>query len=314
MGRLRDQLDDVRFHCFECDQRFDAKPVRIEDAPEDPWHPWNYFGRCPYCHREVPQEGRHRHLLKMWAGASGPKTEEGKAIASGNLKHGPEQTRRTRFNALKHGLNARTATYWPARPGAYSHCNGCEYRDNICITAVACQKRTELFLQHHIAFETGDPRLLNDLNADLHSNLRAIINDMILAVIADGARLKTPQWYYDKDGVFHWARGVDPDTGQEIQLHEINEHPLIKRIGELVTRIGLSLSDMEMTPKAQSEEDALRGFVTQQGATSETMLEFQERQTKSLEMLGDLIQRSRANVARDPVLLEHDHGGEESAP
>lgn len=327
MGKIRDRLADVRFHCDDCDYRFDAPPERVEDAPEDPWHPWRYFARCRFCKAEVPQEGKHRHLLKMWAGASGPKTEEGKEAVASNLKHGPEQTRRTRFNALKHGLSARTATFWPARPGAYPHCEGCEYRDNICVTAIACQKRTELFMQHHIAFETGDPRLLNDLNADLHANLRAIINDMIIAVIKDGARLKTPQWYYDKDGRFHWARGVKPGSGDDdgdrlhdapregdevVQLYEISEHPLIKRIGEFVTRLGLSLGDMEMTPKARSEDEALRGFVTQQGATSESLLEFQERQAGALEKLGEMIARSRVAVARDPVLLEHDAGGDQN--
>jgi len=313
MGKLRDQLDSVRFECDDCEHVFDAVPTRIDDAPGDAWHPWHYFARCRICHCEVGQERRQRHLLKMWASATGPKTDEGKAAVTANLKHGAEQTRRTRFNALKHGLNARTATYWPAKPGAYPHCEGCEYREHVCrVGQGACQKRTELFLQHHVAFETGDPRLLTDLNADLHANLRAIINDMLIAVIQDGARQKTPQWYYDKDGGFHLARGTDPLTGEEIQLFEISEHPLIKRIGEMVTRLGLSLADMEMTPKAQDENEALRGFVNQQGATADNMLEFQARQATALEGLRGLIERSRQAVARDPVLLEHDHGGAES--
>jgi hypothetical protein len=67
---------------------------------------------------------------------------------------------------------------------------------------------------------------------------------------------------------------------------------------------------MEMTPKARSEEETLRGFVSQQGAVSETMAEFQARQTAALETLGKLIERSRTNVARDPILLEHDTAGE----
>lgn len=312
MGKQRGRLEEVRFLCVECDWRFDAAPVRVEETPEDDWHPWRYFARCTLCDRECEQEPRSRHLLKMWSKATGPRTAEGKEAVAGNLKHGPEQTKRTRFNALKHGLNARVATYWPAKPGAYAQCEACEYRDNVCRTAVACQKKTDLFFQHHVAFEVGDPRLLTDLNADLHANLRAIINDMILAVIQDGARLKTPQWYYDHQGCFHLARTTDEETGETIQLYDLSEHPLIKRIGEFITRIGLSLSDMEMTPKAQSEDEMLRGFVSQQGSKPENLVEFQERQTRALEQLGDLVKRSRDRAARDPVLIEHDHGGSDS--
>ncbi len=82
---------------------------------------------------------------------------------------------------------------------------------------MACLKRTELLLKHQIAFETGDPGLLVDLRAQLHANVQALIDDMILAMAQDGVRLKNPEWYYDKDGVFHWAQGTD-ENGKKVQL------------------------------------------------------------------------------------------------
>ena len=211
MGKKRDRLDEVHFHCRECDHRFDAAPARVEDAPEDPWHPWRYFAPCKACGTEATQGTQARHLLKLWASATGPKTAEGKARSAANLEGHPtpEEAQRTRFNALKHGLNARVATYWPARPGSYPQCTSCELLYNGCSTGQACQKKTELFLRHHIAFETGDPQLLGELRADLHANLTAIINDLLLSVISDGARLRTPEWYYDKEGGFHLAQYTD---------------------------------------------------------------------------------------------------------
>lgn len=321
MGKLRPRLDDVRFHCLDCDYRFEAKPLRVEDAPADEWHPWQYIGKCPECGSECEQERQQRGLLKAWAHATGPKTAEGLANTARNL-HGhptPEETARTRFNGLKHGMNARTATYWPARPGRYADCDSCEYF-NACFTATACQKRVDLYFSHHLAFSAGDPKLLTDLNADLHANLRSIINLMILDVIKDGSTIRTPAWYYDKDGGFHLAEiGSRDDDAGEMPRREretimvLSEHPMLKRIGEWVARIGLSLSDMGMTPKAvEASEDAV-GYLAGQKQRQENSIEYQQRQTLALENLGKLITRSRENTANDPVLVEHqqsagDHG------
>ncbi|MBN8922359.1 MAG: hypothetical protein BGP10_12370 [Rhodanobacter sp. 68-29] len=313
MGKLRPRLDDVRFHCLDCDYRFEAKPVRVEDAPEDEWHPWRYVGTCPECGRECEQERQQRGLLKAWAHATGPKTAEGLASTAKNLEGHPtpEEARRTRFNGLKHGLNARTATYWPARPGKYPDCDGCEYFSS-CFTATACQKRVDLYFAHHLAFTAGDPKLLNDLNADLHANLRSIVNLMILDVIRDGSTIRTPAWYYDKDGGFHVAQigGRDDDSGKLLP-HEretimvLTEHPMLKRIGEWVAKIGLSLSDMGMTPKAKEATEDAVGYLAGQQQRQESQLEYQKRTTLALEDLSNLIARSRENTVRDPVLIEH---------
>lgn len=311
MGKIRDRLDEVQFHCRDCGHRFDAPPARVVDAPEDTWHPWKYFAPCPQCGEEAEQGRQARHMLKMWASATGPRSPEGKAAVTANLGEHigrvptPEETQRTRFNALKHGLTARTATFWPARPGRYPQCEGCELLYNGCSTGQACQKKTELFLRHHIAFETGDTKLLGEIRADLHANLSAIVNDLILAVIADGARQRTPEWYYDREGVFHLAQYVDHETGQPVQIYKIEVHPAIKMIGELVTRLGLDLNSQGMTPKVQDDADVIRGQLQEKAENAGAFLEFQQRQTQALEGLRGMIERSRQKTLQDPVLVEY---------
>lgn len=313
MGKLRDQLASVRFHCADCDERFDREPARIVDAPEDPHHPWHYFALCPICRSEAPQERQHRHLLKMWANASGPKTEAGKAAVTENLEGHPtpEAARRTRFNAMKHGLNARTATYWPARPGQYPHCNGCEYLDNICHQQVACLKRTELLLKHQIAFETGDPSLLVDLRAQLHANVQALIEDMILAIIKDGPRLKTPEWYYTPEGKLRFVEYTDND-GVKHALQKIEQHPLLRTLTDMLAKMNLGLADQGMTPKVQDDSDVIRGHLAGTAKSQEQALDYQREQNELFKALSAQIDRSREKAAADPVLLEHTQGSAET--
>jgi hypothetical protein len=311
MGKVRDQLRAVRFHCRTCNERFQAEPDRIEDAPQDVWHPWRYFAACPTCRTEATQEHRERTLLKMWANATGPKTAEGKAAAAANLEGHPtpEEAVRTRFNALQHGLTAKVATYYPARPGRYPQCTGCEYIDTLCPTQTACLKRTELFLRHHVAFQTRNPALLVEVNADLQANVRALIEDMILSITQDGARLKSPKFYYDNDGGLHWVRMIDERTGEETPLYDISAHPLLKTLSDFLSKNAMSMADMMMTAKHVDEEETVRGYLAGQSAREESQLGYQARQTAALEGLADLIRQSRADVAADPVLIEHQSNG-----
>lgn len=305
MGKFRDRLDSTTFRCDACVFTWDAPPQRIEDDESTPWHPWAYFAACPHCGEDTPQQPQARHLLKMWARATGPKTPEGKAAVRKNLEGHPtpEATLRTRFNAMKHGLNAQVATYFPAKPGGYPHCVGCEYLSS-CHEQIACLKRTELFMKHRIAFDTGDPRLLTDLRADLHATLSALVQDMLIAVLSDGARQEVPEWYYDRDGVFHLAQFVDRDTGEVRQITKITEHPLLKRIGEYVSRFGLDLNSQGMTPKVQEDADVIRGHLEQQGENSQMALEYQRQQAQALTNLSSLIESARNAARQDPVLLE----------
>lgn len=311
MGRLRDRLADVRFKCPGCLERWEAAPERVVDAPADTWHPWQYFATCPVCGTEAHQEPTERALLKAWAHATGPATPEGRArcrdagTEAAQKPRDPSVLARTRFNGLKHGLSARVATFYPARPGRYPHCNGCPHLAECGTTSDACLRRTELFLKHHVAFETKNPDLLTDLNAELHANLRAMLDDMILGVIADGSVLKSPEWYLDKEGCFHLAGYVDEASGQRRIIQKVEAHPLLKHIKDLVQAAGLSLTDLAMTPKVKAEAEEISGQLAGQRVSQENLLDYQRRRTEALEQLSGLISAARADAARDPVLIEH---------
>ncbi|MFN3303133.1 MAG: hypothetical protein ACK44A_05365, partial [Roseateles sp.] len=105
----RDELDRVNFRCGVCRSGFSARPDLVEPAPEEEHHPWRYFAACPTCGAaNQPQAAWERSLLKAHQMATGPRTPEGLAASAANLAGHPtaEEALRTRFNAMKHGLNA----------------------------------------------------------------------------------------------------------------------------------------------------------------------------------------------------------------
>lgn len=317
MGKARtDPLQQVTFRCGFCGHQWESAPERIEDCADQPWHPWQYFAACPTCERESSQVWWERNLLKAHASATGPRTEEGKAASAANLDGHPtpEEAKRTRFNSLKHGLFARTANYFPARPGKYPHCQGCEYFNNGCDenpppgrkNPPACLKRTELFMRHQVAFESRDPGLLASLRSDTQAALQAIIDDIILAVAARGVELRAPEYWVDyKTGECGIVDYVNPETGEREIIYKTSANPLLKPLIEIVQKNNLTLADMGMTPKIQEEQDVMRGALEQRGQEKETVDSFRERQEKLLEQLRDQVYRSQGRLERDPVLLEH---------
>ncbi len=319
MGKPRqDPLSEVNFRCPACRHQFACAPERVEDAEDQPWHPWVYAAPCPLCGTESGQAPWERGLLKAHANATGPKTAEGKASTAANLEGHPtpEEAKRTRFNALKHGAFAATASYFPARPGRYPHCATCEHLNAGCDEDArprdnppACLKRTELFMRHQVAFETGDPQLLTDLRANTQAAMQAIMDDMILAITAQGVALHSPEWWVDpKNGTQGIADYVDPDSGERKIIWKTEAHPLLKVLLEYVSRNKMTLEDLGMTPKVQDDSEILRGQLDQEQDQKEDLLEYQQRQAQALEGLQGMIERSRERSARDPVYLEHQQG------
>ncbi len=300
-------MASVRFRCDGCSHVWEAEPSEIIDFPEHDWHPWIYRAECPRCGAfDQQQDPQQRRMLKMWARATGPKTPEGRAAVARNLEGHPtpSEALRTRFNRMTHGMYARTAKYFPAKPGKYPQCDGCEYLLSICHEQVACLKRTDLLLKHHIAFTTKDPALLTELRADMQGGITAIVDDILLTIAQDGVRLMVPKTAETKDGT-KVVQFLDPDTDELKTVMEYNAHPLLRVLTEFLSRNGLSLADLRMTPKVVEEEDALQGQLAHQSMRQEDALAYARRTAEAQEGLLAMIRQARADTAADPVLIEH---------
>ena len=305
-------FSEITFHCKQpaCCGSFSSAPVRVVDAPEQEYHPFLYFANCPTCGGECEQVYWERNVMKAWANATGPKSEEGKAVAAANLEGHPtkEEARRTRFNAMKHGLNARTATYFPAKPDGYAFCKSCDVDRVWCKAQPACSKKTELFMLHHAAFDQRDPRVLAGIYADLQSSIFAVLQQILQTIIADGVKITTPEFSFDKDGNCIVARYSFIDANGETQsriISHMEAHPLFRPLGELLSRANLSLSDMGMTAKVLENDEAELGRLNEDAAQREELGAFAERQVAAIESLAAVMERAAANKKRDPVLIEH---------
>ena len=242
-------LDTVVFRCTACKHTFECAPQTVLDAPEYEWHPFAYQAACPKCGETCAQAAWHRNLMKGWANATGPKTAEGKAAVRKNLEGHPtpEETRRTRFNALKHGMNARTATYFPAKPDGYPACRTCTVDREYCRSQPACVKQTQLFMLHHAAFEQRDPRYLTEIYADMQAAITAIVQQILQTIVADGVVLRAPAWKVDQEGNVVIGEYLDRASGEMKVIYEVHSHPLIRSLQDFLSKNGLSLADMGMT-------------------------------------------------------------------
>jgi len=314
MDSRNEPLDTINFVCGDCRHKFCAEPDKALDDVSRPWHPYEYFANCEECGYLAEQAWWEKNLIKAQSNATGPKTAEGKLAVTQNLAGHPtsEEAKRTRFNAMKHGAFASTATYFPAKPGKYPQCSNCEYLNNGCDeypkggykNPPACLKRTELFLKHQVAFETGDVKMLTGLRADTQAALQAILQDMILAVASDGSALRTPEWYHDKDGGFHLAQYKNNETGEMVQLEKVEEHPLLKRVIDMVSKNNLTLADMGMTPKVQEDRELIEGQLSGDKQDKESLLDYTERQAVAMEGMKQMIANSMERVQADPIYVE----------
>lgn len=300
-------LDTVVFRCHDCRRNFECAPDRVVDEPERPHHPYRYFSACPDCGEEVEQAQYQVNLIKAWCNASGPKTAEGKAATAKNLEGHPtaEEARRTRFNAMKHGLNARVATYFPAKPDGYAACQTCDIDRFFCASQPACQKQTQLFMQHHAAFEQRDPKHLIPIYADMQAAITAIMQQILQTILRDGVSLRTPAWAVDKDGGVVIAEYDDLATGQRRTIYEVKAHPLLRSLQDFLSKNDMSLADMGMTPRVIEQEEAALGKLAQDGEAQQSLLEYSQRQAAALENLADLARRANAKKMQDPVLMEY---------
>lgn len=309
-----EQLRHVNFRCGDCRRGFSAVPDLVEDDPSTPWHPHRYYAHCPRClAQNQPQAAWERALMKAHQESTGPTSAEGKAASAANLAGHPtpEEARLTRFNAMKHGLQARVATFFPARPGKYSFCETCDVDPVWCAQQTACVKQTEFFMLHHAAVEQRDPKKLGKIHADLISALTASLQMCLQQVLADGVVIKTPRVELSREGVPVALTYVDVATGETCHVYDYHSNPVFKPIADLVTRLGLSMSDLGLTVRATEEDDpAGVGALQLTDASKESLEAFGQRMTASMAAMREKLAAADSRKRQDPVLIEHQANGD----
>jgi hypothetical protein len=302
------QLDRVTFKCGECRYTFTAKPDLVDEDPAHESHPFRYFANCTACGAEhQPQVSWERALMAAHQAATGPVTKEGKAASAKNLEGHPTpaEAHLTRFNAMKHGMHARVATFFPAKPDGYAFCSTCEVDRVHCSMQAACVKQTELFMLHHAAVEQRNPKHLGKIHADLMAALTAALQLCLQAVLGDGVVIRTPRVELSKEG--HPVAMVwEDEDGRKHQIYDYHANPVFKPIADMITRLGLSMSDQGLTAKTveEDEEEGL-GQLRLDKSTRETLENFNARMLEATQAMQDRLGRAAAKKRSDPVLIEH---------
>lgn len=308
------RLDRATFRCGVCRATFSAIPDLVDDDPETEHHPFRYYANCPHCAAEhQPQASWERALMAAHQAATGPTTPEGKRAAAANLAGHPtpEESRLIRFNAMKHGLEARTASYFPAKPDKYPFCSACEVDRGWCAVQPACVKQTELFMLHHAAMDQRDPKVLGKIHADLMASITAALQLCIQAVLGDGVVIKTPRVELSREGVPVALKYVD-ESGDVQQIFDYHSNPLFKPITDLITRLGISMTDLGLTVRASDEEDpAGIGMLQGAGTSKEGLADFSRRTADALAGVREKLARAQTRMRSDPVLIEHEAQGDQ---
>jgi len=299
----------VDFRCGVCKHAWEDEPDVVEDAPELEHHPYRYFGDCPVCHAErQPQAAWARALMKAHQMSTGPKTAEGLAAVRKNLEGHPnsEAVLRTRFNAMKHGMAAKTATYFPAKPDGYSFCTQCDVNRTWCGQQAACSKQTEIFMLHHAAFESRNPRVLAGIHADLQAGLTAMLQMLMQQVLGDGVVITQPRVELDREGNSQTLSYLD-EAGKRQYIYDRQAHPALKAISDFVSRLGLSMNDLGMTVRAAEPEEADAGGVLKlDDKTRETLVEFNQRMLGAMGNARSMLAAADKATKEDPVLVAHE--------
>ncbi len=287
------QISHVNFRCGECRKAFEGAPDLVEDDADQVHHPYRYFAHCPHCGaRHQPQASWERALLKAHQHSTGPKTPEGVAAVTANLEGHPtpHETLRTRFNAMKHGATARTATYFPAKAGGYAFCARCDVDRDWCSKQPACVKQTEIFMLHHAA-------------------LMATLQMCIQEVLGLGVLIKAPKVELDREGN-PVTLTYTAEDGSKRYIYNYTSNPAFKPLTELISRLGLSMNDLGMTVRANDDEDEKgMGLLKLDEKDKETLSAFGQRMLQATENARGLIEQAQRATKADPVLVEHQARG-----
>lgn len=301
---------EIAFHCLKknigCGNRFKSREFETEDFPEREWLRFQYFADCPACGQRSPQAGWQ---LAQWKtihdhGSPGPASSKGRlAISKANQERDPESYALSRFSALTHGLSSTVAQFYPARPGKYAQCEGCEYLNDGCGTEMKhCAKRTELFVQFALAEETGDGRLLGKLMSNMQAGVAAITMDMVRDIAIRGVTLESPEFYIDKESGRAMAVEIPDESGIPRQLMKVEANPLLNTLIGFIQKNGTTLGDMGLTPAAREEQKRFDGFLTAAEESRESVVDARKEAMQGMQQLRDLLGGGRTMIEDGEVV------------
>lgn len=279
-------------------QNLDLPVERVEERPDQEPHPFEYFAHCPTCQTEITEAPFVKNLYRAWLNITGTKSPD---ISAQNLP--PPDDPRRKFNALKSGLYAKKAKYFPAKVGRYPECDGCEHSHE-CETIGVCLQISKVKMMVAQAFDSKDPAFLQPLFQDIQADVFVLLQRLIGQALRDGAILTSPVWHGMKEG-YTMVKGLDPETGEEKQLYQRELHPAIRAIAELLQKNGLSLADLQLTPKTAAEHSAQMGHLRGAADERQSLNEFRQKKLEQNENFLGLLRRAPAQRDKDPFFMEH---------
>jgi hypothetical protein len=292
------QKESTTFRCGRCKQNLELPVERVEDRIDQDPHPFEYFAHCPTCKNEITEAPFVKNLYRAWLNITGTKSPE---VSARNLP-APDDPRR-KFNALKSGLFAKKAKYFPAKVGRYPECDGCEHSHE-CETIGICLQISKVKMMVAQAFDSKDPAFLQPLFQDIQADVFVLLQRLIGQALRDGAILTSPVWHGTKDS-YLMVNYHDPETGKLKQLMQHELHPAIRAIAELLQKNGLSLADLQMTPKTQADHAAQMGHLKGQTDERMTTREFQEKKLEQNRKFLEALSGATARREKDPMFREH---------
>lgn len=290
---LSKQKDTTTFRCRRCSQNHKLKIERVEERPDLEPHPFEYFAHCPGCGAELVEAPFIKSLYKAWLNPTGTGSPE---ISAKNLP--PPNDPRRKFNALKTGLFAKKAKYFPAMVGRYPECDGCQHA-NICEEGGVCLEISKVRMMVSHAFDSKDPAFLQPLFQDLQADVFILLQRLILRALQDGVILDSPVWSGTKESYVL----VQDAEGNQIMQHEL--HPAIRAISELFQKNGLSLADLQLTPKTQADHAATMGHLAAANGERVSAQEHRQLMAAKTDQFLKALAGATAARARDPIFQEH---------
>ena len=290
--------EPIHFFCLAselgCGHRWQSREYETEPLPSRDWYPFKHISECPDC--GLPAGRQASWELGQWklihdGQKPGPATPEGLAkISEAQRERDPASYQNSRFNRLKNFSTAQVADFYPAVPGRYANCEGCEWRFNGCGTEFDhCLKRFESFHVVNMAMQSGNASLLSTLQAKNQAGVIAILQDMIRGVATKGVMIETPEFFVDKEsGRVKLAEYTD-QFGQTQRITKLEANPLLAPLIQFISKNGMSLTDLNMTPKTSADEAILKGNLDDSAANRETFEESVAMQREQMSKLMGLI-------------------------